>query len=143
MSGIPRPLVRVNQWFIFICATAFIVTLHPMFLIIPLSVGVSSLFFNSNPVMKVGKLFLRKPMTSYLLEDKEQQAFNQKIAVSLLTLALVASFVSIEWLAITSAIMVALATFIAILGFCIGCFVRFQWKRYQYKRTLHTQCKGS
>ncbi|WP_377888990.1 DUF4395 domain-containing protein [Alkalihalobacillus sp. R86527] len=138
MSGIPRPLVRVNQWFIFIFATAFIVTLHPMFLIIPLSVGGLSLFFHVNPVMKASKLFLRKPMTAYILEDKEQQAFNQKIAVTLLTIALLASIASIKWISITAAIMVALASFIAILGFCIGCFVRFQWKRYQYKKTQHT-----
>ncbi len=88
--------------------------------------------------MKASKLFLRKPMTAYILEDKEQQAFNQKIAVTLLTIALLASIASIKWISITAAIMVALASFIAILGFCIGCFVRFQWKRYQYKKTQHT-----
>ncbi|WP_270182157.1 DUF4395 domain-containing protein [Alkalihalobacillus sp. CinArs1] len=136
MSGIPRPLVRINQWFIFLFATAFIFTLHYIFLVIPLLIGISSLLFGFNPIMSVGKLFIGKP--PYILEDKDQQAFNQKIAVSLLTIALLAVLSSVKWLAITASIMVALASFIAILGFCIGCFVRFQWKKYQYKRTQHS-----
>ncbi|WP_373566085.1 DUF4395 family protein [Mesobacillus foraminis] len=32
-------------------------------------------------------------------------------------------------------IIVALAAFIAILGFCIGCFLLFQWKQYTYRRS--------
>ncbi|WP_338448266.1 DUF4395 family protein [Niallia oryzisoli] len=34
-------------------------------------------------------------------------------------------------------IMVATAAFIAILGFCIGCFILYQWKQYQYRRAQH------
>ena len=30
--------------------------------------------------------------------------------------------------------MVALASFIAILGFCVGCFIHFQARQYLYRR---------
>lgn len=138
MNGIPRPLVRVNQWFIFIFSTAFVIFLNPIFLIIPLINGLLSLIFKLNPVMKIGKLFLKKPMNSYIPEDKEQQEFNQRIAVILLAIGLTASVYSWEITAIISAAMVALSSAIAILGFCIGCFIRFQWKKFQYKRTQHS-----
>ncbi len=88
--------------------------------------------------MKTGKLFLKKSLHHYIPEDVDQQNFNQKIAVSLLAISLISHLLSIEWLAITAAVLVALASFIAILGFCVGCFVRFQWKQYQYRRSQHS-----
>ncbi len=93
---------------------------------------------NINPVMKAGKFFLKKPVNQYIPEDKDQQQFNQKIAVTLLSVSLFAYFLNVNWLAITASTMVALASLIAILGFCIGCFVRFQWKQYQYRRSQHS-----
>jgi len=137
-SSIPRPLVRLNQSFIFIFATGFVFFSHWILLMIPLIVGLMGLLLYFNPVLKVGKQFLKKPLNQYIPEDAEQQNFNQKIAVSLLTISFIAHMFSIEWLAITAAVLVALASFIAILGFCIGCFVRFQWKQYQYRRSQHS-----
>ncbi|MCA0174039.1 DUF4395 domain-containing protein [Bacillus sp. RAR_GA_16] len=137
-SSIPRPLVRLNQSFIFLFATAYVIFSHWIFLTIPLVAGLMGLVFQFNPVMKAGKLFLHKPLHHYIPEDVDQQNFNQKIAVSLLTISLIFHLFSIQWLAITAAVLVGLASFIAILGFCVGCFVRFQWKQYQYRRSQHT-----
>ncbi|MBN8207730.1 DUF4395 domain-containing protein [Bacillus sp. NTK071] len=137
-SSIPRPLVRLNQSFIFIFATLFIITSNWIFLVVPLLAGLIGLLFHFNPVIKAGKPFLKKPLSSYIPEDSEQQNFNQKIAVTLLTISLIGSISSIQWLAITAAIMVALASLVAILGFCVGCFVRFQWKQFQYRRSQHS-----
>ncbi|WP_394173764.1 DUF4395 domain-containing protein [Guptibacillus hwajinpoensis] len=136
--SIPRPLVRLNQSFIFIFATMFIISSNWLFLAVPLSAGLMGLLFKFNPVIKAGKPFLKKPLNTYIPEDAEQQQFNQKIAVTLLTISLLADISSIQWLANTAAIMVALASLIAILGFCIGCFVRYQWKQIQYRRSQHS-----
>ncbi|TKD71403.1 DUF4395 domain-containing protein [Pseudalkalibacillus hwajinpoensis] len=138
LSSIPRPLVRLNQSFIFIFATSFIVSSNWLFLAVPLLAGLMGILFQFNPVIKAGKLFLKKPLSTYIPEDAEQQNFNQKIAVTLLTIALIGHISSVQWLAITSAIMVALASLVAILGFCVGCFVRFQWKQFQYRRSQHS-----
>lgn len=136
--SIPRPLVRLNQSFIFIFATMFIVSANWLFLAVPLLAGLMGLLFKFNPVIKAGKPFLKKPLNTYIPEDAEQQQFNQKIAVTLLTISLLAHISAIQWLANTAAIMVALASLIAILGFCIGCFVRYQWKQFQYRRSQHS-----
>ncbi|RKI98125.1 DUF4395 family protein, partial [Butyricicoccus sp. 1XD8-22] len=33
-------------------------------------------------------------------------------------------------------IMVAVASFVAILGFCVGCFIFYQLKMFKYRRSL-------
>jgi hypothetical protein len=30
--------------------------------------------------------------------------------------------------------MVLLAAAVALSGFCVGCFIRFQWQQYQHKK---------
>ncbi|UOF88723.1 DUF4395 domain-containing protein [Fodinisporobacter ferrooxydans] len=132
---IPRPLVRTNQWFIVISVISAWVSHITWILALPLLAGILGLLFDFNPVMRFAKLFLRKPSSAYIPEDRDQQKFNQMIA----TICLLVSLVSFEvgWIAIgyVFSVMVALAAFIAILGFCVGCFIRFQWNQYRFRRS--------
>jgi hypothetical protein len=133
--SIPRPLVRANQWFIVISVVATWVTGFYWLLLLPLLAGLMGLLFDFNPVMRIARLFLRKPLSEYIPEDRDQQQFNQIIAVICLALGLV-GYVA-HWLVVAYIFtaMVALAAFIAILGFCIGCFIRYQWLQYRHRRT--------
>ncbi|WP_349407393.1 DUF4395 domain-containing protein [Pseudalkalibacillus sp. SCS-8] len=132
---IPRPLVRINQWFILLSVVITWITGISLILILPLLSGVMALLFNVNPVMKIAKLFLKDPPNKYVLEDRKQQQFNQWIATILLGLALLSAhfnFLAVFWI---TTIMLAMATFIAILGFCIGCYIRYNWSQFQYRRS--------
>jgi membrane associated rhomboid family serine protease len=102
-------------------------------LALPLVAGMLGIFFNFNPAMRIAKLFLRKRPSEYAQEDRDQQRFNQMIAVCCLFLGIIGYW--LHWMAIAYifTILVAVAAFIAILGFCIGCFILFQWKQYQYR----------
>jgi hypothetical protein len=133
--SIPRPLVRANQWFIVISVVATWVTGFYWLLLLPLLAGLMGLLFDFNPVMRIARLFLRKPLSEYIPEDRDQQQFNQIIAVICLALGMV-GYVA-HWLVVAYIFtaMVALAAFIAILGFCIGCFIRYQWLQYRHRRT--------
>lgn len=131
---IPRPLVRTNQWVIVISVALSLTTQIYWFLLIPLISALSGLIFHYNPVLQIARLFLRKPISSYAREDPAQQRFNQTIASSLLLISLIASFLHWQWLAIIASILVGLAAFIAILGFCIGCFIHYQWSQYRYRK---------
>lgn len=131
---IPRPLVRTNQWFIVISVISTWFTGIEWILFLPLLAGLSGLMFGYNPVMRIASTFLRMHPSKYLPEDWEQQQFNQKIAVGCLTGGLVAYAGGFTGLGNIFTIMVALAAFIAILGFCIGCFIRFQWSKYKPKK---------
>jgi hypothetical protein len=92
------------------------------------------LLFKFNPIMKTAKLFLRKKPSEYIPEDFEQQQFNQLIAVICLSLGFLGYMMNWMTLAYIFTAMVALAAFVAILGFCVGCFIRFQWQQYRYRR---------
>lgn len=134
-QSIPRPLVRTNQWFIVICVVVSWITGMYWLLLLPLIAGLLGIVWNYNPVVQLAKLFLKKPPSQYVPEDAAQQKFNQTIAVILLLLGFV-SF-ALHWivLAFIFTIMVALAAFIAILGFCVGCFIHYQWNQYKYRRS--------
>ncbi|GHH98686.1 hypothetical protein AM1BK_22290 [Neobacillus kokaensis] len=94
------------------------------------------LFFGFNPIMRVAKLFLRKHPSQYMAEDWGQQQFNQTIAVICLAGGFISFLMNWTIAGYVFTIMVAAAAFIAILGFCVGCFIRYQWKQYQYRRSV-------
>ncbi|WLD91615.1 DUF4395 domain-containing protein [Alkalihalobacillus sp. AL-G] len=136
-QSIPRPLVRANQWTIFISVVLTWITGMEWILLVPLLSGILGFFFNFNPVIQIARKFLTRPLKDYVPEDKEQQQFNQAIAVILLSVGFI-SFL-FGWLiaAYIATIMVALASFVAILGFCIGCFIRYRWLRYRHRKAQH------
>ena len=136
IRSIPRPLVRTNQWTIVLCVLLTWLTGQFWILLIPLFSGVLGLLFGFHPIMRFAKLFLRKNPSDYLQEDWEQQQFNQVIAVVCLALASLTYVIGWSTWAYVFTAMVALAAFIAILGFCIGCYIRYQWSQYQYRRSL-------
>jgi hypothetical protein len=134
-SSIPRPLVRTNQWFIFLSVIATWISGQAWILLLPLAAGLLGMFFDFNPVMRFAKLFLKKKPSDYIPEDKDQQQFNQLIAISLLGVGFIGYTLNWTGIAIGATVMVAAASFIAILGFCIGCFIRFRWQQYRYHKT--------
>ncbi|ULO05104.1 DUF4395 domain-containing protein [Paenibacillus sp. 19GGS1-52] len=133
-KGIPRPLVKTNQGFIVISVLLTWLTGQYWILALPLAAGVLGLVFGYNPVIKLGAKFLTKERCAYLLEDAEQQQFNQSIAVFCLTAGLVSFIAGWTIAAYIFTALVAVAATVAILGFCIGCFIHYQWKMYTYRR---------
>ncbi|USK33414.1 DUF4395 domain-containing protein [Bacillus sp. F19] len=134
MNTIPKPLVLTNQWFIVLSVACTWITGSGWILLIPLIAGLMGLLFKFNPIMKTAKLFLRKKPSEYIPEDFEQQQFNQMIAVICLSLGFLGYMMNWMTLGYIFTAMVALAAFVAILGFCAGCFIRFQWQQYRYRR---------
>ena len=134
---IPRPLVRTNQWFIVLSVLVTWFFDQPWVLAIPLSAGFMGLIFGFNPIMKVASLFLKKSPTEYIPEEWDQQQFNQVIAVSCLAIGLTSFLAGWQVVAYVFSAMVALAAVIAILGFCIGCFIRFQWQQYMNRKSVN------
>ncbi|MCR8847242.1 DUF4395 domain-containing protein [Rossellomorea sp. SC111] len=135
-NSIPRPLVQLNQWFIVsTVATSWLFQIE-FLLLLPFLVGMSALLFKYNPLMKAGRLFLKKETSSYPPEDAEQQRFNNIIAVSCLGGAIISFLTGWDTGVYLFSGMVFVAASVALAGFCIGCFIRFQWKRFQYKRSL-------
>lgn len=133
--SIPRPLVRTNQWTIFLAVVLTWATGQAWLLLIPLIANVLGLF-GFNPIMRFAKLFLRKEPKQYIPEDAQQQRFNSCIAIFFLAGGFISFIVGWTAAAYAFTMMVAVAAFIAILGFCVGCFIHFQLKQFQYRRRL-------
>jgi membrane associated rhomboid family serine protease len=136
IRSIPRPLVKTNQSVIVISVLLTWITGSEWLLLVPLISGLLGLIFGFNPIMQFAKLFLRKDPKSYIPEDWEQQQFNSKIAVSCLGIGFISFLLGWNTLGYVFTILVAVAAFVAILGFCVGCFIHFQWKQYKYRRTI-------
>lgn len=134
LNSIPRPLVRTNQWVIVISSVLVLTTGNYWILLLPLLSGLSGLLFHLNPVMYLAKFLLRHPANTYIPEDRDQQKFNQTIAVSCLAIAFISFILQWTLIAIIFTVIVALAAFIAILGFCIGCFIHFHWSQYRQRK---------
>jgi membrane associated rhomboid family serine protease len=137
IRSIPRPLVKTNQWVIVISVLLTWVSGQEWFLLLPFISGVLGLLYGFNPIMQIAKRFLKKKPEEYIPEDWEQQQFNQKIAVACLGIGFISFLVGWNTVGYVFTILVATAAFVAILGFCIGCFMLFQWKQYKYRKAHH------
>lgn len=132
--SIPRPLVRLNQWTILLSVILTWITGIYWILLLPFLANLSGVLLKVNPIIKFGRLFLKKDVKTYIPEDVEQQRFNSTIATICLGLAFVGYVANISWLAYAFSIMVAVASSVAILGFCVGCFIHFQLNQLKYRQ---------
>ncbi|AQX54672.1 DUF4395 domain-containing protein [Priestia flexa] len=136
--GIPKPLVQFNQAFIVASVVLSFFT-TTWVLLAPFIVGVITLLTKQNPIMKVGKQFLRKEASFYPLEDRDQQLFNQWIATSCLGLSLLFFMVNLPVVSAAFSIMVLIAAGVALMGYCIGCTIRYRYMMWKYKRKKQKQ----
>jgi hypothetical protein len=133
MQSIPRPLVRTNQAFLFFTVVLSLLLQQPYLLFLPLLVGLYSLLFQQNPIFLLARPLLTKPAAAYLQEDAAQQRFNQWIAVSCVALSLFGFLTDLPIIGYLFALLVAVASLVAICGFCIGCFIHFQYNQWKHR----------
>ncbi|SDQ09086.1 DUF4395 domain-containing protein [Virgibacillus salinus] len=131
---IPKPLVQINQAFIVISALLGII-IQPAILLVPFAVGVYTLLTKQNPIIVFSKKFLHKPFEEYRQEDKEQQLFNQWIATVCLGLSIVFFYVNLTVLGFVFSLMVLAASGVALMGYCIGCTIRYRYMMWKHKRS--------
>lgn len=138
-KSIPRPLVRTNQWVIVLSVLLTWVSGFYWILLLPLLSGISGLVFHYQPIIQLAKRFLKKPASEYIPEDRDQQQFNQTIAVSFLTLGFFSYIFNFKIAAVIFTAIVGTAAFVAILGFCIGCFIHYQWSQYRHRKDIRAR----
>lgn len=131
---IPKPLVQLNQAFLVITALLGLV-FHPALLLIPFAVGAVTLWTKKNPLIAFSRRFLSKPPSAYPQEDRDQQLFNQWIATACLGLSLLFFALGLPILAAAFSVMVIIAAGVALMGYCIGCTVRYQLMMRKHRRT--------
>ncbi|WP_248559390.1 DUF4395 family protein [Niallia sp. NCCP-28] len=111
----------------------FALLAYKSILFLPSIIGVYTLITKKNPIILIWKRFLKKPLSRYVMEDKNQQLFNQWIATACLGLSIV--FFQLRWnmLGCVFSVMVLLVAGIALAGFCIGCFIPYRYIMWKHK----------
>ena len=133
MKTVARPLVRMNQVFISVSILWSIGFNQPWLLLLPLGANLSALVWNYHPVMRIGRRFLPQDLSKYVQEDRADLRFNQTIVVSLLSASLLAVLFNQPLISIILSSMVLVACMVAIMGFCIGCFIRYHLNLWLYR----------
>ena len=132
--SIPKPLVQSNQAFIVLTVILALV-FHKAILLLPFLVGVYTLITKKNPVIQFNKRFLKKPANAYIQEDRDQQLFNQWIATVCLGLSLLFFALGATAAGYVFSIMVLIASGVALMGYCIGCTIRYRYMMWKHNKT--------
>ncbi len=129
------PIVKLNRWTLVIGILLGVVAQWPwittllFLLILPAALWGR----RYSPIAQLGKrLFARQNVTADK-EDSRLMRFNNTIAVSMLGAAQLAFLAHAPVLGWSLALAVAVAASVALAGFCVGCFLFYQFKLQRYR----------
>ncbi|NMO95565.1 DUF4395 domain-containing protein [Paenibacillus lemnae] len=136
MKEIPVPYVKSNQTGIVIMLAAFFVTQSVWFIAALLVIQIAGLLFGlkGNLFVQIARPFLSRLVRRSETEAAELQRFNNVLAVSFLVLSLLSLLMGWTVAGNVFAAMMGGAALAALLGYCIGCTVYFQYKQYRARR---------
>ncbi|MEB1808638.1 MAG: DUF4395 domain-containing protein [Bacillaceae bacterium] len=134
MKEIPKSYVRANQYVMVILTIVSILLQNVSLLALTLLIVILPLLFGpkANITFKVAKMLI-KDVSNEETEAAELQRFNQTIAASLLGISLIVLLTTGHWFGWVLVGMVTVAASVALLGFCVGCFIYFQFKKMKYE----------
>ncbi|MGG2200191.1 MULTISPECIES: DUF4395 domain-containing protein [Paenibacillus] len=132
MKEIPIPFIRTNQIGIVVFVVLAIVLQQPALIAALWAVQLITLWrgIRVNVFVQLASPFLKHRIQGAQTEAAELSRFNNSIAVTLLTVSMIAFWLDPSgWSGYVAAALVAVAAFVAICGFCVGCFLYYQFKR--------------
>lgn len=134
-SGVPFPIVTLNRVVLTFGVLAALLTqqiwITTMLFLILLPTTLLGKRFSL--VYFIGNIIFRKQIQTSQYEDAGLQRFNNTIATTLLGFSQISFLAGQPFLAWVFASMVMLASGVALAGFCIGCFLYYQFKIQRYR----------
>lgn len=135
IDDIPMHYVRANQSGILLFIIATVATGQPLLLGIPLIVQIISRTYGIKYNVFVRLLAPLLPQSSKT-EARELLRFNNLLAILFLVGSLVFFVTGIEIVAYMFLAMLTIAVVLALSGFCLGCFMYFQWKQFRARQSV-------
>jgi hypothetical protein len=134
-SGIPQPVVRFNRWILLCGIAAAILLQQPLITTALFIVLLPAVLFGRkwSLIFYMGQRLFAKKNSTAATEDPGLMRFNNSIAVILLggaQLAFITGAAAAGW--VLSAV-VAVASAVALGGFCFGCFLYYQFNLQRFK----------
>jgi hypothetical protein len=129
------PIVRLNRWVLVVGIVLGRILQQPLlatllFLILLPAVVIGQ---RASLIFRVGKRLFARQLPTAEREDRRLMRFNNTIALALLGLAQVAFLFGAPLVGWALAGMVAVAAGVALAGFCVGCFIYYQFKLNRYR----------
>ncbi|MDF2837620.1 MAG: hypothetical protein K0Q63_3260 [Paenibacillus sp.] len=136
MKEVPIPYVRSNQAGIVLSLAAFFITQSVWIIAALFVIQVLGLVFGAkaNLFVRIARPFLGGLVSRSGTEALELQRFNNSLAVLFLTLSLASLLLGFGTAGNVFAAMMGAAALAALLGYCIGCTIYFQYKQFRAKR---------
>ncbi len=134
-ADIPLPVVRLNRWILVVGILAGLVLQQPLITTALFLILLPAMFFGQRAslIFQVGqRLFVRQNAVAEY-EDRRLMRFNNAIAAIILGLAQVAFLTGHPVVGWVFALVVAAAVTVAIAGFCVGCFLYYQFELNRYR----------
>lgn len=134
-KDIPLPIVKLNRWTLVTGIVAGLLLQQPLFTTALFLILLPAVIWGQRAslIFQVGKRILAQQCIGAEVEDRRLMRFNNSIALSLLGLAQVAFLFGLNLLGWILAGMVAVAASVALAGFCLGCFLYYQFKLQRYR----------
>jgi hypothetical protein len=129
-DGVPMPIVKLNRWMLVVGIVAAALLQQPLIttilflILLPTPLGGQ----RWSLVARTGRALLARQIATAPQEDSRLMRFNNAIAVILLGGAQIAFLLGAPVVGWVLAGMVAAAAAIALAGFCVGCFLYFQFQ---------------
>ncbi len=132
-DGVPMPIVKLNRWLLVVGIAVAITTQQPLITMVLFLLLLPAVLFGQrwSPVAIMGQWLLADRLTDVEREDRRLMRFNNTIAVLLLGAAQIAFAVGLPLVGWFLSAAVAVAAVIALAGFCVGCFLFYQFKLYR------------
>ncbi|MDF2724534.1 MAG: hypothetical protein K0Q59_4209 [Paenibacillus sp.] len=133
VDEVPMHRVRGNQLGILLSVIVSVATQQLWILILPLVVQLISRTFGVKTNLFVRLLSPLFPVSAKT-ESRELLRFNNLLAILFLAGALIAYAFGSLVVAYVFLAMLTVAVVLALSGFCLGCFIYFQWKQFWARR---------
>lgn len=142
-TGIPQPIVILNRWTLVLGVLIGLLARQPilttvLFLLLIPAVVVGR---RGSAIFALGQWLLPRQCAAARdagrVEDPRLMRFNNSIAALLLGAAQVAFLLRLPGLGWALALAVAAAAAIALAGFCVGCFLYYQFRLRRFRLLRH------
>lgn len=129
-DGIPLPIVALNRGIIVGGVLLALWSDQPLLTTLVLALLLPAALFGrkASPIFRIGSILFREAIAHAPTEDQRVQRFNNIIAVVMLGAAQIAFMLGAAWLGWVFSVAVAFAALVALCGFCVGCFLYFQFR---------------
>jgi hypothetical protein len=134
-EDIPLPIVKLNRWVLLIGVGTGLLLRQPLFTTALFLILLPAVLFGQrfSLIFRVGQRLFASRLATAEYEDRRLQRFNNGIATTLLGVAQIAFVVGSPVIGWAFALAVATATTVALAGFCVGCFLYYQFKLQRFR----------